>query len=250
MDYDYPEIARAITSMIEQNIGPLLGTEKAQTLVDTKRGQTNYIDKIAEDTVITYLKDNEIECQLVTEESGLLSEGNLKVILDPLDGTTNALLGIPFYCVSLAFWGEKKYGFVKNLCTKDMYEAFEGGPPLKNGEKISPACTESVASGYIGKGFLKVMPLVDAWRCFGSLALELSYVAEGNLMALVDLRGKARIVDIAGAHIIAEASGVTVTDEKGKSPFAGEFFRNGKFVGKKIICALPDLHERILNALD
>jgi len=251
MKYNYPEMARNMVSLLEKEVTSILGTTQAQKVTGKGAGgETKYIDRVAEDAVITYLKESDIDCQLVTEESGIVGEGDTTIILDPLDGTTNALSGIPFYSVSLAFWGERRYGFVKNLHTADMYEAFQDGDPLKNGKKIQPNCTESIASAYIGEGFQKVMPLIDAWRCFGSLALELSYVAEGRLKALVDLREKARIVDIAGAQVIAEACGIKVTDEKGNPPFADGFFdENRNFKGEKIICALPELHEKILNAL-
>jgi myo-inositol-1(or 4)-monophosphatase len=249
MQYNYPEMARDMVHVIEEGISPLVGTTKACTPTGAG-GETAYIDRVAEDAAITYLRENDIECLLITEESGKIGKGDVTIILDPLDGTTNALSGIPFYCVSLAFWGEKKYGFVKNLCTTDVYEAFEYGTPLKNGKKMCPPVKNvtDVASGYIGEGFEKVLPLVNAWRCFGSLALELCYVAEGKLSALVDLREKARVVDIAGAQLIAEAAGITITDEKGKDPFRDTFF-DGKFIGKKIICAVPEIHEQFLNAL-
>ncbi|MBU7009112.1 MAG: hypothetical protein HXS46_00360, partial [Theionarchaea archaeon] len=65
MVYDYPRIAREVTGLVEQRITPILGTTKAQELVEG----TTYIDKVAEDTVIGYLADNNIGCVLVTEES-------------------------------------------------------------------------------------------------------------------------------------------------------------------------------------
>lgn len=249
---DYPEVARDMAALIEKQVAPLVGSARAGRVTgENVGGKTAFIDRVAEDAIIAYVRDNDIECQLITEESGIVGEGDLKIILDPLDGTINAVLGIPFYSVSVAFWGERKYGFVKDLCTKDVYEAFENGNPSKNGKEIRPDCTESAACGYIGEGYEKILPLCESWRCFGSLALELSYVAAGNVKALVDLREKARIVDIAGAQIIAEACGVLVTDEKGQSPFSDRFFdAKGKFRGKKIICALPDFHEKILNALN
>jgi myo-inositol-1(or 4)-monophosphatase len=252
MDYNFPEIARDITALIEKDVAPLLGTEKAHRTAGRSAGGgiTKYIDKVAEDAVIAYLKDNDMPCQLVTEEAGLLGENDLKIILDPLDGTINALIGIPFYSVSLAFWGKPRYGFVKNLFTQDIYEAFQGGSPLKNGTKIHPGCPEFVISGYIGEGYQKVLPLIESWRCFGSLALELSYVAEGILAALIDLREKARIVDIAGGQIIAEAAGVVITDTEGNPPFAEGFLNiDGTFAGEKIVCAPPDIHKKILKAL-
>ncbi|MBU7033176.1 MAG: hypothetical protein HXS53_11640, partial [Theionarchaea archaeon] len=168
----------------------------------------------------------------------------------PLDGTNNALLGIPFYSVSVAIWNEKKYGFVKNVVTQEIYEAYAGGDSFKNGFPIHPDCPLSVSAGYVGEGYESVLPLSDAWRCYGSLALELCFVAEGKLQSLVDLRGKARIVDIAGAQIIAESAGVIMTDETGNSPFAEGFFdTSGNFRGKKIIAAPPPLHQKILDVL-
>lgn len=246
---DYGEIARDMADAIEKSITPLLGTDKARKAVSKSAGggRTKYIDKVAENAVVTYITEHNIDCQLITEEAGVIGDKDLKIILDPLDGTTNALTGIPFYAVSLAFWGESVYGFVKNLCNHDIYEAYQGENPLKNGRKIFSDCTESVAFGYIGKGFQKVLPLFDAWRCLGSLALELSYVAEGKMAALVDLREKARIVDVAGAQIIAEAAGVIITDESGNPPF--ETYFDNHFLGKIIICARPDIHEKLLTAL-
>ncbi|MBU7016949.1 MAG: hypothetical protein HXS44_05530 [Theionarchaea archaeon] len=250
MMYEYPEMARDMVALIEKGVRPILKTQEAHEIMGEGAGdQTRFLDRVAEDAVFHYVKEKGIACTLVTEESGIKGEGDLTIILDPIDGTTNALTGIPFFSVSLAFWGERKYGFVKNLFTGDIYEAFEEGNPLKNGKTIHPDCTESIGCLYIGEGFWNVLPLIDAWRCLGSLALELSYVAAGNLMALVDLREKARIVDIGGAQIIAEAAGVKVTDERGKSPFEDGFFGRGEFTGKKVICALPELHEKILNAL-
>lgn len=248
--YNYPEIARDMVDVVEKGVNPILGTAQAQKVTgEGAGGETKYIDNVAEDAVIKYIKDKGITCTLVTEESGVVGEGDLTIILDPLDGTTNALAGVPFYSVSLAFWGEKKYGFVKNLVTKDVYEAFHHEKPLKNGERIYPGCTQSIASGYMGEGYRNVFPLFDAWRCFGSLALELCYVAEGRLAALVDLRKRARIVDIAGAQIIAEAAGVKVTDEKGESLFVNRGFSEKGFTREKVISASPEVHQRILNAL-
>jgi myo-inositol-1(or 4)-monophosphatase len=259
MEYDYPEIARDITALIEKEVAPLIGTDEAQKITGKSVGGgfTKYIDKVAEDVVVSYLKKSHIECTLITEESGVVGDGDFTIIMDPLDGTINAICSIPFYSVSLAFWGrenqkqeqEQKYGFVKNLYTKDVYEV-DNTIPVKNGKEIHPGSPEMVISGYIGEGYHKVLPLIESWRCFGSLALELCYVAEGKLAALVDLREKARIVDIAAGWIIAEAGGVVVTDTKGNAPFTNGFFEERKFAGEKIVCGLPEIHRTIIKALN
>jgi myo-inositol-1(or 4)-monophosphatase len=247
----YSEIGRDIIACIEQEIHPLLGTQEAWNPSLSRGGRkTTYIDTVAEEAAIIYLEKNDVPFQLVTEESTSLGEGELTIILDPLDGTNNALLGIPFYSVSVAIWGEKKYGMVKNLITKDIYEAFSDGNSLKNGVPMHPQCPLSISTGYIGPGYENVLPLSECWRCYGSLALELCYVAEGKVQSLVDLRKKARIVDVAGAQIIAEGAGLAVTDETGAAPFECGFFdESGNFTGNIIIAALPEFHKKILESL-
>jgi myo-inositol-1(or 4)-monophosphatase len=250
-NFPYQKIARELTACIEQEIQPLVGTRKAGGPSISRGGRTTaYIDTVAEEAAISYLQKKKFPHQLVTEESRSLGEGDMTVILDPLDGTTNALLGIPFYSISVAIRGKKKFGLVKNLVSQETYEAFSDGNSLKNGTPIRPGCPLSISAGYVGEGYENILPLSDAWRCYGSLALELCYVAEGKLQSLVDLRGKARVVDIAGAQIIAEVAGITVTDETGNPPFAEGFFdTSGNFRGEKIIAAPPAFHQEILDGL-
>ena len=252
MKYDYAEIARDIATLIEKAITPLLGTPEGQALAGKSAGGgfTRKIDRVAEDAVIDYLERGSLEYTLITEESGMRGDGDTTIILDPLDGTINALAGIPFYSVSVALCGEVHYGLVKNLCTHEIYDAYTGSRPLKNGKIMPQYRSESVASLYIGEKYEKVLPLVEAWRCLGSLALEISYVAEGKLLALVDLRKKARIVDIAAATILAEAGGCVLTDECGHPLFGeGYFDESGHFRGECVVCAPPELHKKIVEAV-
>jgi myo-inositol-1(or 4)-monophosphatase len=253
MKYNYSEIARDIATLVEMAITPLLGTPEAQESAGQSAGGgiTRRIDRVAEDAVIKYLDKEGLDYTLVTEESGIRGEGgDITIILDPLDGTINALSGVPFYSVSVALSGKVHYGLVKNLCTHEIYEALPGTSPLKNGKDIHWNSPESIASMYIGEGFEKILPLVEAWRCLGSLALEISYVVEGKLQALVDLRKKARIVDIAAAAILAKAGGVSITDERGKPLFTEGFLdESGHFKGECVVCAYPELHKKIVNAL-
>lgn len=253
MEYNYSEIARDIATLIEMAITPLLGTPEAQESAGESAGGgiTKRIDRVAEDAAIEYLDKEALDYTLVTEESGIRGKGgDVTIILDPLDGTTNALSGVPFYSVSVALSGKVQYGLVKNLCTHEIYEAFSDTTPLKNGRDMHWDCSESIASMYIGRGFEKVLPLVEAWRCLGSLALEISYVVEGKLQAVVNLRKKARIVDIAAAAILAEAGGVTLTDERGRPLFTEGFLdESGHFRGECVVCAFPRLHKKIMDAL-
>ena len=63
---------------------------------------TKYIDKIAEDAAINFIKKSNININILTEEAGFLDfSGKYTFVLDPIDGTNNACRGIPFYAISL-----------------------------------------------------------------------------------------------------------------------------------------------------
>ena len=83
---------------------------------------TKYIDKIAEDVAINFIKKSNLSVNILTEEAGFLDfSGKYTFVLDPIDGTSNAVRDIPFYSISLGV-GESclddiSYGIVKNIPT-------------------------------------------------------------------------------------------------------------------------------------
>ncbi len=185
------------------------------------------IDIAAEKVVIDHLTER-TDLSLLSEEKGLVEQsGDGFVVIDPVDGTRNALLDIPFYCISLAYTPstlkEVKVGYVRNLVTGTEYHALKGKGSFKDGILLSPAKNkeEHLFSIYLGEkshekssGFASKPRRV---RSLGSAALEICKVAEG----VFDLyyhrtpreRRGLRITDLAAATLILREAGGEVYDK-------------------------------------
>jgi len=184
------------------------------------------IDDIAESMAIDHLRKN-CDCDILSEESGSVKNGgDGTVIMDPIDGTTNALLGIPFYCISMAYTVSDlsgvSVGYVRNLISGKEYHAIKGEGGYCNGEKIVQNRIKGLNfSVYLGKKAhpdnFRVASLPDRTRSLGSAALEICLVAEGVLdlyyMRTKEKKRSLRITDIAAAKLILEESGGKVYDD-------------------------------------
>ena len=162
-----------------------------------------------------------------SEESGFTSgvakefaEG-ITVVVDPIDGSTNASKKIPFYAVSLCAvaGGVPIAGFVRNLVSGDTYVAELGKGSKKNGRPITPSAVTSVSKAVVGlNGYSEKYLGWAQCRSFGSAALELCMVAEGSLDGYADF-SKAALAswDILGGLLICQESGAVVMCEDGGS---------------------------------
>lgn len=223
-------------------VKPLVGKKESGKTV--KMGAdgtpTKLIDIVAEDKVVEVLKQTERPVTLISEEIGELKIGKgpseAVFIVDPLDGTRNALKNIPAYGISIAIAdgnlnspenlriNDIELGFVKNFVNNDIYHAQRGAGAWLNGEKISPSRRQDLAGSSIGAYIYradmtkidKLCKTVRSMRILGSVAIELCYVANGTYDAFLDIRGNLRIVDIAAAKLIIEESNGMVTDEECK----------------------------------
>jgi len=193
------------------------------------------IDLVAEKALIATLEDHSVSCTLISEETGIKKVGpepsEFYITTDPLDGTTNALRGIPFVATSIAVSKVPNLQGVETALVADLFHdvtfiAQKGQGALRNGERIKPSSTSSLDEAVIGVDFntLKIKELVTRLaallertkhlRHLGANALEICYVADGTIDAFLDLRGKLRVTDIAAAYLILqEAGGLMVTPE-------------------------------------
>ena len=100
--------------------------------------QKSSIDKTAEDAILNAVDDLDLKVNILSEEAGYIDRGYSEtLVVDPVDGTHNATLGLPFYTVSLAVGKNSLQGItqavVKNLVTGDVYTAEKGeGSRLNN----------------------------------------------------------------------------------------------------------------------
>lgn len=192
---------------------------------------TKVIDSTAEAACVAYLERAGFTGRLVSEELGEMRFGSCDyplIILDPVDGTTNATRGISFYSVSVAISDGPTMrsvyaGAVLELPSGRTFTAERGGGAFLDGKPIRVNAPAPLRDALVGidlnvmgnrEKFNEVAGLVLASkhvRNMGSAALELSYVASGALDLYADNRGLLRVTDIAAAIIILkEAGGVTL----------------------------------------
>jgi len=198
---------------------------------------TEEIDRVAESAIIRVIDKRKISCTLVSEEIGVKEFGrgsSIYLVADPIDGTTNAISGVPFFASSLAI-SRSPYlsgvvaGVVMDIYKNVIFSAEKGQGAKQNGKTMRPARVVDVERAIIGVDLSKIKPKEQLQRLssllnvtghprhFGANALELCYVANGLYDAFVDIRNLLRVTDIAAAYlIINEAGGIMLTPESHK----------------------------------
>lgn len=226
----YYELCSNVAEAVEKAVLPLIGKTEAKTGIGMGADgtETEKIDKIAEDAALSVLESDGRSIRLVSEELGEKLIGNkpeFTVILDPVDGTFNAVNNIPFFCVPVAIGdsdlSDIRCGYVKNLANGDVYTAEYGKGAFLNNEKIHVSSRSKLPEmsllSYTHHPYevLASNNSVRRVRVFGSAALELCYIASGIFDAFIDMRGMLRVTDIAAGKLIVEEAGGMVTDADG-----------------------------------
>jgi len=160
---------------------------------------------------------------VLSEESGLREpdlEGMPVVVVDPLDGSTNASRGLPWFATSLcAVDGNGPLAaVVVDLISGTRYDAVRGWGARRDGESIrrtdAPALSEAIV------GLSGLPPRHLGWgqfRAMGAAALDLCAVADGRLDGYVDCSVDAHGVwDYLGALLVCAEAGVAVVDAHGR----------------------------------
>lgn len=153
---------------------------------------------------------------VLSEEAGVLEEGrDLLAVVDPIDGSTNASRGLPWFNTSIAVCDEDGplVALVENHVTRERFEAVRGHGATRNGTPL-PTPAGDVATGIVGVN--GIPPALNPWaqfRCFGASALDLCAVASGTLDGYVDFADEAHgLWDYAAAVLICNEVGVQVVD--------------------------------------
>ena len=159
---------------------------------------------------------------LLSEESAVVEpgEGCPMVVVDPLDGSTNASRGIPHYAASLCAVDDEGplAAVVLNLALGTRYEAARGGGARRDGVGLFRDDSPQLSEAIVGvSGLPASNPGWAQFRCLGAAALDLCAVADGTLDAYVDCVVDAHGVwDYLGALLVCREAGVTVEDAKGR----------------------------------
>jgi fructose-1,6-bisphosphatase/inositol monophosphatase family enzyme len=135
------------------------------------------------------------------------------VVVDPLDGSTNAALGLPWCATALCLvrGGVAEVGMVANLRTGERFSAVRGGGATRNGDPIRVSPPVGLGEAIVGVNGVPARHLGwRQYRALGSTALDICSVASGGLDGYVDLDGGMISVwdYLAATLILTEAGGV------------------------------------------
>ena len=226
----------------------------------SKKGPADFVssaDIKCEKTLRAELKKARPGFGFLMEEGGEITgdDKNHRWIIDPIDGTTNFLHGIPNFCISIALErdGELHAGVVYQPLGDEMFHAEKGAGAFLNERRLRVSARRKLEDTVIATGipflgrpghevFLKelgaVMAQVAGVRRFGSAALDLAYVAAGRCDAYWETGIKPW--DIAAGIVLVKEAGGYVTDFQGGS----KMLDNGE-----IVAANDHLHQPMLKLL-
>jgi len=228
------DLLKSIALEVYKTINPLLGTKKAAEKLERGAGGdiSMHIDIVAENIIINEIKKNNIDILFISEEIGeqyigdqqLILKNKYKLIVDPVDGSNNAVRGIPYSSVSIAYAvGDRlkdvEIAVIINLYTQDLYWAIKGKGAYMNGNKIFVSDIDITQKSFFEidiskkdllkylETFKKIFESPLKVRIMGSTALTLCQIASGSIDAFLNLRSSSRIVDAAAGYLIIKESG-------------------------------------------
>jgi myo-inositol-1(or 4)-monophosphatase len=215
--------------------------------ISVKR-QSDYVtevDRAAEAAIIDVLRDAYPSYGILAEESGLAgtdANSEFQWIIDPLDGTTNFIHGVPQYAISiaLAHKGVMQQAVVYDPNRNEIFTASKGGGAFVNGRRIRVAKRDKLDEALIGTGFpYRMFEHIDTYLAIfkeiaqktagmrrpGAAALDLAWVACGRMDGFWEL-GLAPWDMAAGSLLITEAGGL-IGDLSGET----NYMKTGNIIG-------------------
>ncbi len=230
--------------------------EQLQVSVKGPSDFVSQADLAAEATLRAELAKGRPDHAFLLEEGGTHGpeEWKFRWIVDPLDGTTNFLHGIPHWAISIALerrlgkTSEIVAGVIFSPAQNELFVAEKGGGAYLNDRRIRVSARREMAEALFATGIPyatlptkrafsatleRIMPEVAGVRRFGSAALDLAWVAAGRYEGFWELG--LNPWDIAAGILLVREAGGFVTDEKGGDPLASG----------NVVAANPHLHPRL-----
>lgn len=236
----------------------LIERASAPRTVGTKSSARDLVtdaDRAAEAAIDAVLRGRHPDHGLLAEEgAGRPGSGEIRWIVDPLDGTVNFARGIGHYCVSIA--AEDAAGLVVGVIHDpvrgEVFSAVRGRGAFLDARRLQVTSVDTLADAILATGFsydtrmreqnaaraARLIPRLKGFRRMGSAALDLAYVAAGRIDGFWEL-GLSPWDLAAGLLLVVEAGG-TVGPLPGEAP---------PLESGTVIAAGPRLHPRLLEAL-
>ncbi|MEE9151266.1 MAG: inositol monophosphatase family protein [Thermoplasmata archaeon] len=216
-------VERTIKGMVRKvNLGEDLGIGADGT-------STKLIDDAAEQVVFKVLGEKGVNMNILSEEAGFIDNSAEKtLVIDPIDGTHNAIRGIPFYTLSLAIGKSRlsdvEFGLVRNLVTGETYWAEKGEGAFLNDKSIKTRrfqTKDSMFALYIGERATPqsygIAKIPRRGRALGCASLEMCLVASGAFdiyyLNYSPSNYSMRVTDIAASTLILREAGGEVFND-------------------------------------
>jgi myo-inositol-1(or 4)-monophosphatase len=224
---------------------------EVEQLQVSRKGPADFVsmaDKRAEQTIVEELRNARPDWGMLLEEGGAV-EGNPakpRWIVDPLDGTTNFLHGIPHFSISIAVEEKKagggteiSHGLIYQPLTDESFWAEKGRGAWLQDARLRVSARRELADSVIGTGiphcgrgdaegwakiYARVGPQVSGVRRLGSAALDLAWVAAGRFDGFWE--DNLDLWDTAAGVLLVKEAGGFVTDYRG----ADRAFERGEYV--------------------
>jgi myo-inositol-1(or 4)-monophosphatase len=216
----------------------------------------SYVDKCAEQLIVKQLRDLLPEAGFITEEGTETARGErFNWVIDPLDGTTNFIHGLPPYSVSIGLvdGSQPVVGVVYVVTADECFYAWQGGGAWLNGKPVHTSDCASVEESLIATGFPYtdyhlMTPYIDCLkhllhhshgvRRFGSAAVDLAYVACGRFEGFYEYGLSPW--DVAGGLCILHEAGGRSSD------FSGG---DNVVFGKELVASAPRVFDEFLGVV-
>jgi myo-inositol-1(or 4)-monophosphatase len=235
----------------------LRGFENRDDLVTQTKGPNDFvtqIDKEAEKAIIHKIQQSYPNHSFVGEEGGEIigTDADYQWVIDPLDGTTNFIKGIPHFAVSIALLhkGRLDQGVVFDPIRGELFSASRGQGAQLNGYRIRTSKPKDLANTVLATAFpfkdkssyndfnsrfSAIFNQAGDIRRSGSAALDLAYVAAGRYDGYWERGIKAW--DTAAGELLVRESGGLVTDFKGGNDplYSGEIVAGSVKVVQQLV---------------
>ena len=188
---------------------------------------------------MSYQKKN---FSIITEETGsILTENkNNFWIIDPIDGTTNFLHGIPHFCISLAYASNEEIisGVIFDPIKNEMYYGEKNSGAYFQNQRIRVSKKKKLEECLFGSNLESLMDNDLNMRISGSAALDLAYVSSGRLDGF--FQKNLNIWDIAAGFIILKEAGGQI------SPIEVNKIKNHSIIASSEVI-FTELNEKLVN---
>ena len=248
-----------------QKAGVLLerGFERLDLVKVEQKGTNDFVsevDRNSEKEIIYHLSKAYPEHKFLGEESGVTGnpESDHEWIIDPLDGTTNFLHGIPHFAVSIAclYKGQLEHAVVYDPVKREEFTASRGRGAMLNGRRLRVSDRRSFDGALIGTGIpfngFALEHIDEYTNCFkeiagvsagirrpGSAALDLAYVAAARYDGFWEMSLKPW--DTAAGLLLVKEAGGLISDFRG----GNQFLQSGN-----VVCAAPKLFKPLLQIVE